>query len=107
MPVERQRDLHAFLREFVETHRGLRAGMMFGLPAAFAGRRVFARVVKTGIAYRVPADLVRGPASRRSRKMGRTNWVTCRPRTRASLERLIPLLERSARHVALTSRRSL
>ena len=33
-----------FLKNFVETHQGVRLGGLFGEPAAFVGRRVFARI---------------------------------------------------------------
>ena len=34
-------DLKPFLAKFIEHHRGLRIGRMFGLPAGYAGRKLF------------------------------------------------------------------
>ncbi len=78
---------------------------MFGLPAAYAGRRLFACLIEDGIIVRLPQDVARreirngaAPFSRRGKPMG--SWVMYSPRTRADAQRLSPLLEIAARNVA-------
>ena len=80
-----------FLDEFVATHRGTRLGRLFGEPAAFAGRRVFARVSRGGLEYRV--QTVRHSA--RKSHHSNAGWVLVRPATDRDYVRLIPLLERA------------
>lgn len=77
------RDLHDFLQTFVEQHRGLRFGKMFGRPAGYAGRRMFAHGTKEGLAIRVSGA-----------------WVVHRPKNAADTRKLLPLLEVAAREVA-------
>ena len=105
MPIPFRSELRPFLEEFVDSHRGLRLGKMFGLPAAYAGRRLFACLIEEGIIVRLPQDIARReigngakPFSRRGRAMG--SWVMFSPRTRADAQRLSPVLEIAARHVA-------
>ena len=45
-----------FLSEFVDHHPGLRLGKAFGMPAAFAGRRMFACAYRGEIACRLSRD---------------------------------------------------
>lgn len=80
-----------FLDEFVATHRGTRVGRLFGQPAAFAGRRVFARVSRRGLEYRV--QTVR-PLGQRTRKVN-SGWILVRPATDRDYVTLVPLLERA------------
>ncbi len=111
----------AVLAEFVEYHPGVRAGRLFGRPAAFAGRRAFAVVQARRLAIRLPPTIGQpGPRldprpgswrdvrRRRSggnldaagRRRTRTEWVHCRvPATDARLE-LVAWLEVAARYAA-------
>ncbi|MGE0039992.1 MAG: hypothetical protein AB7H88_10290 [Vicinamibacterales bacterium] len=94
----------AVLAAFVRDHAGLRLGRVFGDAGAFAGRRLFARVVDGGLALRLPpsaaaaarqAGAMQPPAARPLR-----GWTHFRPRTVREAARLGPLLEVAARHVA-------
>ena len=76
-------DLRDFLQAFVEQHRGLRFGKIFGRPAGYAGRRVFAYVTSDGLAIR-SAD----------------RWVIHRSKHAVAARTLLPLLEIAARQVA-------
>lgn len=105
MPIPFRSDLRQFLDEFIDQHRGVRPGRMFGLPAGYVGRRLFTCLMEDGIIVRLPDDVVkkeiktRGePFSRRGRIMG--SWVMYRPRTLAEARRLTPVLELAARNVA-------
>ena len=80
-----------FLDDFVAAHRGTRVGQLFGQPAAFAGRRVFARVSRRGLEYRVP----RVPPARRHRQKPTSGWILVRPATDRDYTTLVPLLERA------------
>ena len=98
-------DLASLLQTFIDDHRGLRAGKMFGRPAGYAGHRLFARLTDDGILLRLPDDIA--AAERRKRREparlldGITNsWVAYKPKDTAATRRLLPLLELSARHVA-------
>jgi hypothetical protein len=77
-------DLQRFLAEFIEHHRGLRTGRLFGLPAGYAGRRMFVCLRGNGLIMKLPD---RG-------------WVKYTPRNRREATRLVPLLEIAARFVA-------
>jgi hypothetical protein len=76
-----------FLDEFVASHRGTRVGRLFGRPAAFAGRRVFARVSRRGLEYRVMQ-----PPRLRGRQPD-PGWILVRPATNRDYVRLVRLLE--------------
>lgn len=101
-------DLGAFLNEFVAARRGLRAGRMFGAPAAYAGRKMFACAYEHGVICKLPTDLLRdqiktgraAPFEARGRTM--TGWVMYHPATLAAARRLEPTLEAAARFVADT-----
>jgi hypothetical protein len=108
-------ELTAFFEEFVETHRGARLGKMFGLPALYAGRRLFACLIEDGVIVRLAPEIARreirngakpfsGPSSRpssgRSRKGSTGSWMMYRPRSVVAARRLVPLLELAARDVA-------
>jgi hypothetical protein len=110
VPIPFRSDLKTFLTEFAEQHRGIRLGKMFGLPAGYAGRRLFACVMEDGLIVRLPDDAakreLRGravPFSRRGKVMG--TWVMYRPRTLADARRLVPVLETAARHIAQAQQR--
>lgn len=79
-----RRDLKAALDTFVAAHRGLRSGRVFGRPAAFAGRRVFARLTDEGVQLRLPASFrepeASGPPSGASREAFRA--LRARPSAR-------------------------
>jgi hypothetical protein len=47
-------DLQPFLDEFIEHHRGLRVGRMFGLPGGYAGRRMFVCLIEDGLIVKLP-----------------------------------------------------
>jgi hypothetical protein len=105
MSIPFRADLKPFLEEFVEQHRGVRLGVMFGLPAAYAGRRLFACLMEDGIIVRLPPDIARReirkgakPYSQRTRPGG--SWIMYRPRTVVDARRLSPMLEIAARTVA-------
>ena len=106
VPIPFRSDLEPFLREFIADHRGIRFGKMFGLPAGYVGRRLFACLMEDGVLVRLPEDVAkrdvrarRGTAySHRGRVMG--SWVMYRPRDAAAARRLAPVLEIAARHVA-------
>ncbi|MBI3046789.1 MAG: hypothetical protein HYY76_00605 [Acidobacteria bacterium] len=105
VPIPFRADLRAFLTEFVEQHRGVRLGQMFGLPAGYVGRRLFVCLIEDGVIVRLPPDVAqreirtRGePYSRRGRVLGM--WVMYRPRSIAAARRLVPVLEVAARHIA-------
>jgi hypothetical protein len=105
MPIPFRSDLQPFLTEFIEHHRGVRPGKMFGLPAGYVGRRLFTCLMEDGILVRLPMDIARReirkgaePMSQRPRTMGM--WVIYRPKTAAAARRLTPILEIAARNVA-------
>lgn len=104
MPIPFRSDLQNFLTEFVEQHRGVRLGKMFGLPAGYVGRRLFACVLEDGIIVRLPIDVARreirdkGTPYSRRRTIG--SWVMYRPRTGVEARKLVPVLEIAVRHIA-------
>jgi TfoX/Sxy family transcriptional regulator of competence genes len=105
VPLPYRRELTSFLDEFAAEHRGVRLGKMFGLPALYAGRRLFACLLEDGIIVRLPQDEARRalkagarPYSRRGRPTGA--WVIYEPRTAVAARRLTRVLEIAARHVA-------
>jgi hypothetical protein len=78
---------------------------MFGRPAAYAGRRLFACIVDATLVVKLPEDMARrevrdhgSPFIRRGREM--KQWVRYRPRTARDLQRLASVLEVAARHAA-------
>jgi hypothetical protein len=118
MPIPFRRDLERALAEFVESHKGLRMGWAFGLPAAFAGRRMFACVVEDGLACRLPTDaarrelragakpfslIIQGTRQGFAKTRARSGWVYYRP-ARGVLNRQISMaLEEGARLAAALS----
>jgi hypothetical protein len=83
-----------FLDEFVATHRGTRVGHLFGQPAAFAGRRAFARVSRRGLEYRA-----HGALGRQRRRKSSPGWICVRPATDRDYMALVQLLERAIQAV--------
>jgi hypothetical protein len=109
VPIAFRADLQPFLVDFVEHHRGLRAGRMFGLPAGYAGRKMFVCLIEDGLIVKLPEQLAkeeirRGNATAFTRR-GRPSktWIKYAPRNVREAHRLAPLLELAARHVAETS----
>jgi hypothetical protein len=106
VPIPFRSDLEPFLREFVTSRRGLRMGKMFGLPAGYAGRRLFACLIEDGVIVRLPKDLAkREITSRRGRPFspkGKASgsWVMYRPRDVVAARRLAPTLELAVDHIA-------
>jgi hypothetical protein len=106
MPIPFRSGLRTFLTEFAESHRGVRVGHMFGLPAVYVGRRLVTCLMEDGIIIRLPSELARQeiqskrgtPYSRRGRETG--SWVMYTPRNAADARKLTPVLERAARHMA-------
>jgi hypothetical protein len=98
-------DLQPFLAEFIEHHRGLRVGRMFGLPAGYAGRRMFVCLIEDGFIVKLPQSLAKsevraGKASPFVRR-GKPSrfWIKYTPRSTRDAGRLAPILEMAARHV--------
>ena len=123
MPIAFRADLQPFLVEFIEHHRGLRIGRMFGLPAGYAGRRLFVCLMEDGLIVKLPEGVAKdevrsGQAVRDSgfgirdsspesrvpnpARAGRASgvWVKYKPRTVREANRLSPILEVAARYVA-------
>jgi len=98
-------DLQPFLAEFIEHHRGLRIGRMFGLPAGYAGRRMFVCLLEDGLIVKLPERVAKAevrerkaaPFSRRGRPS--KSWNKYTPRTAREAARLAPILELAARYV--------
>ena len=90
------------LISFVETHPGTRFGTLFGRPAAFAGRRVFAQVTNAGLSCCLPGELARRPrkAGGRLRQGRRRGWVVVTGARGDDDLAAHALLEVAAAHVA-------
>ena len=118
MPIPFRRDLERALAEFVGFRKGLRMGWAFGVPAAFAGRRMFACVVEDGLACRLPSEaarrelragakpfslVIQGTRPGAARARANSGWVYYQP-SRGVLNRQISMaLEEGARHAAALS----
>ena len=106
MPIPFRAELRSFLTEFAESHRGVRLGQMFGLPAIYVGRRLLTCLIEDGIIVRLPSELAkeelrsrRGkPYSSRAREAG--TWVLYTPSSAAAARKLVPIVERAAREIA-------
>jgi len=102
-------DLQPFLTEFVERHRGLRIGRMFGSPAGYAGRRLFVYLTTDGLIVKLPHPVAREEIRRGKASpfvyRGRPSrtWIEYSPQSMTEMNRLVPLLEVAARHVAQTT----
>jgi hypothetical protein len=82
---------------------------MFGLPAGYAGRKMFVCLVEDGLIVKLPEqvareELRRGNATPFTRR-GKASraWIKYVPRNAKEAHRLAPLLEVAARHVAETA----
>lgn len=100
-------DLQVFLTEFTDQHRGVRLGRMFGLPAGYVGRRLFACLMEDGIIVRLPTEVARceikaggEPFRPKGSKRPLGAWVMYRPKTRVAARKLVPVMEIAARNVA-------
>lgn len=103
----RSHDMEKILNEFVLAHRGLRMGRLFGLPVAYAGRRIFARISDLGLEVKLPASgreaAIRvGAAHRPRRGVERRGWTTLRVTGRSTTATAGTWLELAARHAAET-----
>jgi hypothetical protein len=100
-------DLQPFLAQFIEHHRGLRIGRMFGRPAGYAGRRMFVCLMDDGLIVKLPAHVakeeLRGGKAAPFTRTGRPSrsWIKYTPRHARDAERLAPILEVAARYVVL------
>ena len=102
-------DLTPFLAEFIEHHRGLRIGRMFGLPAGYAGRTLFVCLMEDGLIVKLPEHVAKeevlggkgSPFSRQGKPS--KSWVKYTPRTPREARRLAPILEVAVRHVVQTA----
>lgn len=105
MAIAFRADLQPFLDEFIEHHRGLRLGRMFGLPAGYAGRRMFVCLIEDGFIVKLPQEVAKdevrsgkaSPFVRRGRPS--RSWIKYAPKTKREAGRLAPILEMAARHV--------
>jgi hypothetical protein len=100
-----RKDLEHVLQTFVADHRGLRTGRMFGLPGAFAGRKLFACVVQDGLTVKLPgtarsAALDRGATPRAPMGRRMREWVLFRTESAPVASSVLPFLEVAARHAA-------
>jgi hypothetical protein len=106
VPIAFRADLQPFLADFIEHHRGLRIGRMFGLPAGYAGRKLFVCLMEDGLIVKLPEDVAKhevhtGKAVIFNRQgKPSKSWIKYRPRTAGEASRLAPILELAARHVA-------
>ena len=79
---------------------------MFGLPAGYAGRRMFVCLIEDGIIVKLPQrvakDELRAGRAVPFVRRGRPSrlWIKYTPRTAPDANRLAPILEVAARHVA-------
>ena len=90
-----------FLKNFVETHRGVRLGGLFGEPAAFVGRRVFARINKDRLLCCSVSESSRSVV--RGHRVGRERaWMYVATDTPADKLGAVAALERAAAAVAAT-----
>ena len=79
---------------------------MFGLPAGYAGRRMFVCLMEDGLIVKLPERLareeVRGGKAAAFARRGRPSksWIKYTPRNAREAGRLSPILELAARYVA-------
>jgi hypothetical protein len=99
-------DLQPFLADFIEEHRGLRRGHMFGRPAGYAGRRMFVCLIDDGFIVKLPPGVAKDELRARKaiafvrRGRASTSWIKYSPRTALDASRLAPILEIAARYAA-------
>ena len=79
---------------------------MFGLPAGYAGRRLFVYLNEDGLIVKLPEQIAkeeirRGKGAMFSRRGGTPSksWVKYKPTTAREASRLSPILEVAARYV--------
>lgn len=106
MAIAFRADLQPFLDDFIDHHRGLRIGRMFGRPAGYAGRKMFVCLMDDGLIVKLPERVARdevreGKASTFTMR-GRPSksWIKYAPRNPREVGRLAPILEVAARYVA-------
>jgi hypothetical protein len=97
----------ALLRMFVDTHRGLRLGSLFGAPGVFVGRRAAIRLEGDAVVLRLtPAgqDLARALCRRRVRDASR-GWLRLDVARASTVgpAACFTLFERAVRDAALES----
>jgi hypothetical protein len=98
-------DLQRFLADFIEHHRGLRIGRMFGRPAGYAGRRMFVCLIDDGLIVKLPVHVakeeLRGGRAAPFTRTGRPSrsWIKYTPRHARDAQALAPILEVAARYV--------
>jgi hypothetical protein len=79
---------------------------MFGLPAGYAGRKMFVCLIEEGLIVKLPEgvakDEVRARKAETFVRRGRPskNWIKYSPRNAREAGRLAPILEVAARYVA-------
>jgi hypothetical protein len=106
--------LERSLTKFVAAHRGLRLSRAFGRTAAFAGRRMFARVAPEGLWCRLPDAALRrelssgtwrgsGRARPAAAPAGRRGWIVYGVPGGSIGPDLSRVLEEAARYAALQS----
>jgi len=94
-----------FLKNFVKTHQGVRLGGLFGEPAAFVGRRVFARIKKDHLLC-WSASAVASRSGVRGHRVGRERaWMNVATDTPTDQLGAVAALERAAAAVAATADR--
>jgi hypothetical protein len=99
-------DLQPFLADFIDHHRGLRIGRMFGRPAGYAGRKMFVCLMDDGLIVKLPEQVakheVRDGSAEVFMRNGRPSrsWIKYSPRTARDAGRLASILEVAARYVA-------
>ncbi len=118
MAIAFRANLQPFLAEFIEHRRGLRIGRMFGLPAGYAGRKMFVCLIEDGLRssclrmWQKPkcaredafGNRDSGFGIRDSNPESRASnpgsvWVKYVPRNAREAARLAPVLEAAARYV--------
>jgi hypothetical protein len=105
MPPSGRRGAGAILADFAGAHRGVRIGSLFGRPAAYAGRRVFARASERGLDVKLPpaareAAVRAGLAARGPVRRGGVLWTTFAVTGHMPQGAVHTYLEIAARHVA-------
>jgi hypothetical protein len=99
-------DLQHFLAAFIDQHRGLRMGRLFGRPAGYAGRRMFVCLLDDGFIVKLPQgiakDEVRAGRASLFERHGRVSkrWIKYAPGTARQAGRLAPILELAAQYAA-------
>jgi hypothetical protein len=113
MPIPFTQDAARALTAFVDARPGLRMARAFGVPAGFAGRRMFACAIGDGLACRLPPEAIRRELNAGARPFAmaaspsaterRCGWVFYRPGRGALPPRLEKVLEEAVQHAAALS----